>query len=223
MQIEEFENLYDSLKAEYLKNTAIKERLKKDLEEENKKIEEYHKEIEIYEKKKKLLQDAASEARKFSKEMFECVSTEALQTILGDHLSVEVKLGETGGTQTADFLVKAKYGEDEVIVDPTDEDGGGVADIIALASLISMNSFVSDENGAPLVLDEPTKYVSKGNSEDVALFLSETSKNMNKQIIMVTHDGVSKDYADKAYKISLDDNGNSVSEDCTTKIPNESS
>ena len=212
MDINVLEDLYQSLDAEYIKNTAVREKLKVDLESENKKIEEYHKDIEIYEKKKKLLQDAASEARKFSKEMFESVSTEALQTILGDNLSVEVKLGETGGTQTADFLVKAKYGEDEVIVDPTDEDGGGVADIIALASLISMNSFISDENSAPLILDEPTKYVSKGNAEDVALFLSETSKNMKKQIIMVTHDGVSKDFADKAYKIHLDENGNSISE-----------
>ena len=80
-----------------------------------------------------------------------------------------------------------------------------------------MNSFVSDENSAPLVLDEPTKYVSKGNAKDVALFLSETSKNMGKQIIMVTHDGVSKDYADKAYRIALDENGNSKSEDITKK------
>ena len=73
-----------------------------------------------------------------------------------------------------------------------------------------MNSFVSDDNSAPLILDEPTKFVSKGNAQDVALFLSETSKNMKKQIIMVTHDGVSKDYADKAYEIKLDDDGNST-------------
>lgn len=218
MNIEELNNLYQELNKEYIEKTAIQKKLKKDLEDETEKIKSFEKDIEIYEKKKKLIQDAASEARKFSKEMFEETSTEALQTILGNNLSVEIKLGETAGTQTADFLVKAKYEDDsEVIVDPTNEDGGGVADIIALASLISMNSFVSDENSAPLVLDEPTKYVSKGNAKDVALFLSETSKNMGKQIIMVTHDGVSKDYADKAYRIALDENGNSKSEDITKK------
>lgn len=218
MTIEEIKNLYKDLNNEYIKNLAIRTKLEKDLNEENKKIDEYHKDIEIYEKKKKLIQDAASEARKFSKEMFEENSTEALQAILGDNLSVEVKLGESGGTQTADFLVKATYEDDkEVIVDPTDEDGGGVADIIALASLISMNSFVSDENSAPLVLDEPTKYVSKGNAKDVALFLSETSKHMDKQVIMVTHDGVSKDFADKAYRIHLNEEGNSIAEDVTKK------
>lgn len=60
---------------------------------------------------------------------------------------------------------------------------------------------------APIILDEPTKFVSKGNAQDVALFLSETSKNMNKQIIMVTHDGVSKEFVDKTYEISLDKDG----------------
>ena len=215
MTFNELNNLFNDLNAEYVKNTAVKEKLEKDLELENQKITEYYKEIEIYEKKKKLLQDASSKAREFSKEMFESVSTEALQTVLGENLSVEIKFGENGGTQTADFLVKANYGENEVIVDPTEEDGGGVADMVALASLIAMNSFVSDDNGAPLVLDEPTKFVSKGNAEDVSLFLSEISKSMNKQIIMVTHDGVSKDYADKAYRIELDDEGNSKAEDCT--------
>lgn len=216
MEINELTNLYESLNSEYIKNTAIREKLKKDIEIENLKISEFYKEIEIYEKKKKLLQDASSKAREFSKEMFESVATEALQTILGKHLSVEIKLGENGGTQTAEFLVKAQYdGDYEVIVDPTNEDGGGVADIVALASLICMNSFVSDENGAPLILDEPTKYVSKGNAKDVSLFLSEISKSMKKQIIMVTHDGVSSDYADKAYQIALDDEGSSTSIDCT--------
>lgn len=212
MIFNDLENIYNDLNSEYIKNKAIKEKLEKDLEVENQKISEYFKEIEIYEKKKKLLQDASSKAREFSKEMFESVSTEALQTILGDNLSVEINFGENGGTQTADFLVKAIYGEKEVVVDPTEEDGGGVADIVALSSLIAMNSFVSDDNGAPLVLDEPTKFVSKGNAKDVSLFLSEISKSMNKQIIMVTHDGVSKDFANKAYKIELDEEGNSTSE-----------
>ena len=30
---------------------------------------------------------------------------------------------------------------------------------------------------------------------------------MNKQIIMVTHDGISKEFADKTYEISLDKDG----------------
>lgn len=208
MTIEELRQIHKELNEKIIKDKTVEKKLKEDLEEENKKISSFNKEIELYEKKKKLLQDAAGEARNFSKEMFEVVSTEALQTVLSDNLSVNVEFGEIAGTQTADFLIKSTFEDgSEVIVDPTEESGGGVADIIALSSLISMNSFVSDENSAPIILDEPTKFVSKGNAQDVALFLSETSKNMNKQIIMVTHDGVSKEFADKTYEISLDKDG----------------
>lgn len=215
MNFEKLSELNSFLKDEYIQKTAIKNRLVADLEKENKNIEKYNKEIELYEKKKTILQEASDKAREYSKDMFESIATEALQTVLGDNLSVVIRFGENGGNKTAEFLIKAKYGDNEVIVNPTDEDGGGAADIVSLSSLISMNSFLSDENGAPLVLDEPTKFVSKGNAKEVSKFLSEISKDMNKQIIMVTHDGVSKEIADKSYEIKLDETGTSQSEDIT--------
>lgn len=215
MNFEELNNLNQFLKNEYVKKTAIKNRLKTDLEKENKNIQKYDKEIELYEKKKTILQEASDKAREYSKTMFELIATEALKTILGDNLSVVIKFGENSGNKTAEFLIKAEYGTQEVIVNPTDEDGGGAADIVSLSSLISMNSFLNDENGAPLVFDEPTKFVSKGNAKDVSIFLSEISKEMNKQIIMVTHDGVSKEIADKSYEITLDETGTSKTTDVT--------
>lgn len=47
----------------------------------------------------------------------------------------------------------------------------------------------------------------------MAEFIKAISKDLNKQIIMVTHDTTSKTIADKAYEISLDNNGVSIVKD----------
>ena len=217
MTFEELVDINEFLKNEYIKGDAIKSRLEKDLETEKKVVLDCSKEIEQYDKKRALLVEASDDAREKSIKVFEGVATEALQSILGDNLSVVIESGESGGNKTIDFLIKSEYEDNEVIVDPTSEDGGGAADVVSLAALIAMNSFLSDENDAPLILDEPTKFVSKGNAIEVSKFLKSISNDFGKQIIMVTHDGVSKEIADKAYHVELDKNGSSVVEDVTTK------
>lgn len=215
MTFEELKELNDCLKNEYIRKETIKNRLNIELVNEQKVIEECKEEISKYEKKKAVLVEASEEARNHSIEVFEGVATNALKEILGDNLSVEIEVGELNGNKTLNFLVKSKYSDHEVIVDPTTEDGGGVADVVALSSLIAMNSFLSDENDAPIILDEPTKFVSKGNAESVAKFLKTISEDFGKQIIMVTHDGVSSEFADKAYRVCLNDNGTSEVSDIT--------
>lgn len=215
MTFEELKELNDCLKNEYIRKETIKNRLSIELVNEQKVIEECKEEISKYEKKKAVLVEASEEARNHSIEVFEGVATNALKEILGDNLSVEIEVGELNGNKTLNFLVKSKYSDHEVIVDPTTEDGGGVADVVALSSLIAMNSFLSDENDAPIILDEPTKFVSKGNAESVAKFLKTISEDFGKQIIMVTHDGVSSEFADKAYRVCLNDNGTSEVFDIT--------
>lgn len=215
MTFEELKEINDFLKNEYIKNKAIEERLKKDRIVEEKTVNDCKEAIDEYIKKKTVLIEASDDARKKSIEVFEGVATNALQTILGDNLSVVIDVGELNGNKTIDFLIKSVYGEDEVIVDPTSEDGGGAADVVALAAFIAMNSFLSDENDAPLVLDEPTKFVSAGNALDVSKFLKSISEDFGKQIIMVTHDGVSKEIADKAYMVKLNSFGTSEVTDVT--------
>lgn len=223
MTFEELEEATNLLKNEYIKREAIKTRLESELKEEEKVIADCKDEISKYEKKKAVLVEASNEARNHSISVFEGVATNALKEILGDNLSVEIAVSEINGNKTLEFLVKSTYADHEVIVDPTTEDGGGVADVVSLASLIAMNSFLSDENDAPIILDEPTKFVSKGNAESVAKFLKTISEDFGKQIIMVTHDGVSSNFADKAYRVALDNNGTSQITDITSTSSNTNS
>ena len=215
MDLDKIKEQLSIIKQGYNRELGIKTRLEGEKKANLDTLKRFEEENELYEKKKLLLKESSEEARKLSRDLFALLSSYGLKHILGPNLSVKINLGESGGSPVADFLVHSQYEDYEVEVDPTEEEGGGVADIVALASFFNLSNFHKNRNTAPFFLDEPTKFVSKGHAKDVASFISSISKDIDKQVIMVTHDQVSKEVADKAYHFKLDDNGKSVVEDIT--------
>lgn len=187
------------------KNGQIKEKSEtiNKKQKENKDIEKL---IEENTSKKLLLQEACNTARKVAYDLFSNIATNGLQSILGDNIYVEIVSGEQNSVPTADFKIKTVYDTYETITDPTDSDGGGVADIISLSALICMN-ILNNNNTAPLFLDEPTKFVSAGYATDVANFIKEISESYKKQIIMVTHAKETQYAANTVFNVELDDKG----------------
>jgi len=163
--------------------------------------------LELNTEKKLLLQEACNTARKVAYDLFSNIATNGLQSILGENIFVEIVAGEQNSVPTADFMVKTVYDGYETITDPTDSDGGGVADIISLSALICMNILNDKKNSAPLFLDEPTKFVSAGYATDVANFIREISESYNKQIIMVTHAKETQYAANAVFTVELNEKG----------------
>lgn len=158
--------------------------------------------------KKAILTEACKTIREISSDTFAKICTRAVRDILNDDLEVRIVHGERNGVPTADFKIKSTYEGYETELEPTDEEsGGGVADIVSLANFITMNMINGQTNTAPIVLDEPTKFVSAGNADRVGHFVSDASKKFKKQIIMVTHAQETTNYADRVFKVSLDDTG----------------
>lgn len=165
-------------------------------------------EEEEYQTKMTIIEDACKEARENAKMVLEQVSTSAIKMALGEHLSVKIDIGKKGNSPTADISVLSTYNESIVEVDPAEEDGGGSADIVALSSFWSIRELVADkDNKAPAFLDEPTKYVSKGNSENVSQYIKEMVDYTGKQTFFITHDDFVKHIGDASYTFALDSNG----------------
>lgn len=158
--------------------------------------------------KKAILLEACKKVREVSSDTFAEICTSGVRTILGDDLSVKIIHGERNGIATSDFRLCSKYDGYETELEPTDEEsGGGVADVVSLANFLTMNILNSDRNSAPIILDEPTKFVSLGNADKVGQFLSYISKQFNKQIIMVTHASDTAMHADQRMIVGLNKNG----------------
>lgn len=185
--------------------------MQKEKEEEVKRLQDEKDETEL---KRILLQEASDEARKQAKETLQTVATNALQYIMGEHFSLEIKLAEKGNSPTASFIVVKEYGNYIVETDPAEEEGGGIADIVAFSVFIAMLQLAGGQNVAPLFLDEPSKYVSTGYSDRVASFLYDTSRSIGRQVIMVTHDEFLSNIGDKSYHFRIDE-GVSIVTDIT--------
>lgn len=161
--------------------------------------------------KKAILLEACKKIREMSSDIFAEICTSGVQTILGKDLSVKIIHGERNGIPTSEFKLCAKYNGYTTEVEPSDEEsGGGVSDVVSLSNFLTMNILNSDQNSAIILLDEPTKFVSLGNAEQVGQFIKDISTQFNKQIVMVTHARDTAKYADKTIHVQLDATGKSV-------------
>lgn len=195
----------EDLKTLYNKELGMMQQLKetqKQKEEEVKALQDEKSDIEL---KRIILQEASDEARKQAKETLQSVATHALQFIMGEHVSLEIELDTKGNSPTASFVVVKTYDDYIVRTDPAEEEGGGIADIVAFSVFIAMLQLAGGSNVAPLFLDEPSKFVSKGHSDKVANFLYDVSKSINRQALMVTHDDFLANIGDTAYHFRIED------------------
>lgn len=156
---------------------------------------------------KALLNDTSKEARNQGKEILADMATLAVQSVFGDNMYVDINITEKDGIPQADVTVFKKYDYGVIEVDPSGNDGGGLADIVSLALFMGVRQINGDKNFAPNVLDEPSKYVSDGSlSEKFAEFLPSMVNYSKRQTIVATHDIPLMEAGDVVYKMTLDKN-----------------
>lgn len=209
-ELSEAKKQLEEIKKEYLKRRGVEATLLQQKKDKEWKSEKIQKQTEEVIKKELLLKRAAKEGREQAKVLLENMATKALQFIAGDHLSLEIQVKEKAGKDTAEFYIVSTYENKKILTDPTEEDGGGYADIVSMSLFIAMLQMTSKTNDAPLFLDEPSKYVSKGDlSEKVAQFIYDIAHYFNRQVCMVTHDEYMKNIGDHIYHVGLNQLGES--------------
>lgn len=138
--------------------------------------------------KKELLDEAATTAREQAKTLFEEVVTNSIQIVFDKDAKAVVKLGKKNNLPTAEVVIQVEQDGAVLETDPTDEDGGGLADMVSLAIFMATSLLGSKKNVAPFFLDEPTKFVSAGNAENCANFISEMVDYTERQTFLSTHE-----------------------------------
>lgn len=176
------------------KNISLKENQKQELEKSNNTLLT----------KKMLIEESCSEARENGRQLLSQISTSLVQSVFTDSTEVKLEVGSKDSIPTADVVVLNKYESGVAEIDPSDSDGGGLADIVSLSLFMAVGQTVED-NYAPYILDEPSKYVSKG---DFSMKFAESFKNLvdysGKQTIISTHDEYLLESGDTKYNIVKD-------------------
>lgn len=205
--IDEYVKRLQEMKKHYIEGSLKKTDFVKRKEVKEKSIssdKEKHDDLILSEQ---LLNEASKEARRNSKEILEEIVTRGLQVTYGENVQMRVKLNEKKNPVTASIEVLTEYADGINVNDPKDADGGGMADMMSLASFIGFN-YLHERNKMFISLDEPTKYLSDGYSSlDVAKFLFEVSVSLEKQIFLITHDKTLMQAGDKNFLFELDANG----------------
>jgi len=144
--------------------------------------------------------------REKTKQQFEKLVTYAMQYVFEeDGFEFALEFDRRGSLGTLDFNIKTPELQEKA--DIIDTDSGGVISIVSFAlRLVLLETFLPKNEGF-LLLDEPFTGLSGEEEEDeiydqkAGQFLKEISQKFNRQIIMVTHNSIYKNCADKAIQL----------------------
>lgn len=142
-----------------------------------------------------LVQTVAKETQEQIKMHIEDVVNAAINTCFPDEyafsLEFEIKRGKTEAT--------IKFTKNGFDIDPMEATGGGLVDVASFALRVAAWSLSSSTN--ILILDEPMKFLSRDLQNKAGEILQEISKELNIQIIMVSHIQDIIGQADKVFEV----------------------
>lgn len=201
---------------EYSNYVLIKKTKKENLEN---RISEIKNEIKVHEeyldlvnKAQILLKNTSEYARKQAITQIEIVVTRFLQYVFETDIEFRIELSEKSGVPSCEFYVVNRYDDLEIKTRPEDSRGGGVVDIVSMALRISFITQMKRRSLGPLILDEPGKHVSNDYIFNLGEFLRELSKNLDMQIIMVTHNEYLKEISDSSQTVTIRNGISRISE-----------
>lgn len=125
------------------------------------------------------------------------VVTMALASVFDDPYEFKVQF-ETRRNQTeVDFFFLRNGNE----IEPIDNSGCGAIDVAALA--LRMAVWNISNSRALLILDEPMKFLSRDMQSRCSALLSDLSKQLDIQLLMVTHISELIEQADRIFQVKL--------------------
>lgn len=212
MKIEDLDNYLMEAKNHLSREEGKRDKLKEQLNDNNKSIIKINLEMDLLSKVSILFQKTSEFAREQAKSQIESLVTKCLQFVFDSNIEFLIEIEELRGKANAEFYV-VNEAEDLIIkTKPELSRGGGVVDIVSLALRIAFLQIHKPKIEGPLILDEPAKHVSEEFVFNVADFLKQTSELFNRQIIMVTHNNHLAAIGTNAHRVELKGSISSVME-----------
>jgi DNA repair exonuclease SbcCD ATPase subunit len=194
------------MKDHYHSEYGKKEQLLDRLYNLNKEKIELLERIDLLNNVKLLLQNVSDYARDQIKHRIEDIVTTCLQYIFENDIVFSVEIKEVRGRPDAEFYIVENINGENFYTKPQEARGGGVVDIISIALRIAMIQCSNLDIEGPIFLDEPAKHLSEEYVQNVARFLKQITKELDRQIIIVTHERHLSEIADKWYRIEMNCN-----------------
>ena len=165
------------------------------------------KQAKILEESRVVIQAAASITQQQLEYRISELVTLALASVFPRPYSLVLRFENKAGRTWASLLFKDVEGNE---VEPMEACGYGAVDVASFALRLTLWTLKKPRTRNVILLDEPFKFVSKDLQPKVAGMLSELSKRLKVQFIIVTHEEQLIEGAARIFRVSMQDDGRSL-------------
>lgn len=130
------------------------------------------------------------------------ISSLALEAIFGeDAYKLKVDFVQRRNKTECDLL----FVREETEIEPLSASGGGAVDVAAFALRVASWSMQQPHTRATIILDEPLRFLDRPRQEKASQMIKQLSEQLGIQFIIVTHEKTLTEFADKVFKVAIED------------------
>jgi len=136
------------------------------------------------------------------------ITSLALEAVFPDPYVLKVEFVERRNKTECDL----KFVRGDMEIDPLTASGVGAIDVAAFALRIASWSMQRPRTRNVIILDEPFRFLSKNYQDKASQMLKELSTRLGLQFIIVTHEEILSEYADKTFQVSINNGRSKIKE-----------
>jgi ABC-type uncharacterized transport system YnjBCD ATPase subunit len=136
------------------------------------------------------------------------ITSLALEAVFPDPYELKVEFVERRNKTECDL----KFVRGDMEIDPLTASGVGAIDVATFALRIASWSMQRPRTRNVIILDEPFRFLSKNYQDKASQMLKELSTRLGLQFIIVTHEEILSEYADKTFQVSINNGYSRVRE-----------
>lgn len=171
-------------------------------------IARYQKEItELTEKRdnlehaRELIREAGLRTQQQLQYHISDINSLALSAVFEDPYELKVDFVQRRNKTECDLI----FVRDGKEIDPLEASGYGAVDVASFALRVASWSMQQPRTRNVIILDEPMRFLSEDRQPYAGKMVKELSERLGLQFIIVTHEEVFSQYADKVFQVSMKD------------------
>ena len=184
-------------KLEQLKGQKIQ--VERSFQEVKKEIVNKTRSLHRHEKAREIIRDVGLKTQQQLQFYISDITTLALNAVFDDPYELKVSFVQRRNKTECDLT----FVRGELEIDPIEACGVGAIDVASFALRIASWSMMRPRSRNVIILDEPFRYLSENYQEQASLMVKELSKKLGLQFIIVTHEQVLTEHADRVFEVSI--------------------
>lgn len=156
-------------------------------------------ELKYHEEAREVIRIVSIKIQKTLKYHISDVTSLALDSVFDDPYELKVNFVQRRNKMECDLT----FVRDGLEIDPIEASGVGAIDVASFALRIASWSMMRPRSRNVIILDEPFRYLSENYQEQASLMVKELSRKLGLQFIIVTHEQVLAEHADRVFEVSI--------------------